>query len=259
MPTVFAPATLTEIALASRLSDDVIRERITRIRHDLLGTSHYVRDLNFTAMHSNDLAFLFRAYDERFFANECERALNGRPLRFRLAPRLTKAGGKTTRILTRAGEESFEIAIAIGMLFDGFGNEDRCVTVCGLVCENRVEAVQRILEHEIIHLVELLCWRRSDCRGARFQDIARRLFLHEAHTHELITRRERAAARGIRGGTRVTFTFEGRRLTGVINRVTKRATVLVEDAQGVPYSDGRRYRTYYVPLAHLATADGEVH
>jgi hypothetical protein len=252
---VVAPATLAEIALSSRPSDGAIRDRVTRLHKDLLGTSHYVRDPNFTAIQANDLAFLFHAYDEQFFANECERALNGRPLRFRLAPRLTKAGGKTTRILTHTGEESFEIAIAIGMLFDGFGNDDRRVTVCGLVCENRLEAVQRILEHEMIHLVELLCWRRSDCRGPRFQDIARRLFLHEAHTHELITRRERAAACGIHRGTRVTFTFEGRQLTGVVNRVTKRATVLVEDPQGIRYSDGRRYKTYYVPIAYLDAAD----
>jgi hypothetical protein len=219
------PAILRELALSSRPSDDAIRERVARVHRNLLGSSRYVRDPNFTAMHPNDLAFLFHAYDELFFANECERALNGRPLRFRLAPRLTKAGGKTTRILRHTGEESFEVAIAIGMLFDGFGNDDRRVTVCGLVCENRLEAVQRIVEHEIVHLVEMLCWSRSECSGARFQEIARRFFLHEGHTHELITRRERAAACGIRGGTRVTFTFEGRRLSGLVNRVTKRATM----------------------------------
>jgi hypothetical protein len=99
------------------------------------------------------------------------------------------------------------------------------------------------------------CCAGTDCRGARFEDIARRFFLHEAHTHELITRRERAAEGGIRRGTRVTFPFAGRRLTGVVNRVTKRVTVLVEDPDGVPYSDGRRYKTYYVPIAHLQMAD----
>jgi hypothetical protein len=49
----------------------------------------------------------------------------------------------------------------------------------------------------------------------------------------------------------VTFNFEGRKLTGRVNRIAKRATVLVADPDGVSYSDGLRYRTYYVPLACL--------
>ena len=49
----------------------------------------------------------------------------------------------------------------------------------------------------------------------------------------------------------MTFNFEGRQLTGRVNRITKRATVLVMDPDGEPYSDGSRYRTYYVPLACL--------
>src|SRR5690349_21233954 len=99
--TMVTPRTLTELALSSRPSNNEIRERVARVHRDLLGASRYVRDPNFTSMHPNDLAFLFHAYDERFFAKECERALNGRPLSFRLAPRLTRTGGKTTRILTR--------------------------------------------------------------------------------------------------------------------------------------------------------------
>ena len=41
------------------------------------------------------------------------------------------------------------------------------------------------------------------------------------------------------------------RLAGRVNRITKRATVLVEDIGGQPYSDGLRYKIYYVPIAHL--------
>ena len=49
----------------------------------------------------------------------------------------------------------------------------------------------------------------------------------------------------------MTFIYEGRPLTGRVNRLTKRATVLVEDAEGERFSDGRRYRRYYVPIVHL--------
>jgi hypothetical protein len=45
--------------------------------------------------------------------------------------------------------------------------------------------------------------------------------------------------------------FEGRCLTGRVNQITKRASVLVEDGDGVRYSDGLWYRKYYVPIAGL--------
>jgi hypothetical protein len=137
------------------------------------------------------------------------------------------------------------------MLFEGFRETDRRITVCGVDCGNRLEALQRIFEHELVHLIELLCWESSNCAAPRFQDIAGRLFLHRAHTHSLITRRERAADTGIRPGSRVIFEFEGLRLKGRVNRITKRATVLVEDATGQKYSDGLRYKTYYVPITRL--------
>ena len=103
----------------------------------------------------------------------------------------------------------------------------------------------------MVHLIEQLCWQTSNCAAPRFQDIARRHFLHRAHTHKLITRRERAAQSGIRVGSRVTFLFEGRQFTGRVNRLTKRATVLVEDTEGERFSDGHRYRRYYVPIGDL--------
>jgi hypothetical protein len=124
---------------------------------------------------------------------------------------------------------SFEIAIAVRMLFDAFRDVDRQVSVCGQECGNRLQAMQRIFEHELVHLVEMLCWQESDCSAARFQDIAARLFLHRAHTHALVTRRERAARIGIRVGSRVSFDYDGRTHTGRVNRITQRVTVLVED------------------------------
>jgi hypothetical protein len=205
-------------------------------------------------MHPRDLELLFTAYDERFFAGLCRSALEDRKLSFRLSSRMIKAGGKTSRFRTRNGQESFQIAVAISMLFDGFGAKDRGITVCGLECENRLQALQRIFEHELVHLAELLCWRSSDCTAARFQGIAGRLFLHRAHTHDLITRRERAAESGVQVGSLVSFSFQNDRLMGRVNRITKRATVLVKDPDGTKYSDGLRYKAYYVPISWLEPA-----
>lgn len=242
---------LAEKVLSFNLSEELIRERVHQIQQKVLTHSPYLRDADFTRIHTHDLKFLFDAYDERFCDGLCRQSLSGRKLSFRLSPRMTKAGGKTSCFISRSGEVSYEISIAISMLFDGFAKTDRRVRVGGLDCENRLEAVQRIFEHEMVHLTELLCWGNTECAAQRFQGIAARLFLHRAHTHELVTRRERAAHLGISVGALVNFNFEGRELTGRVNRITKRATVLVEDANRRQYSDGRRYRTYYVPIAWL--------
>jgi hypothetical protein len=52
-------------------------------------------------------------------------------------------------------------------------------------------------------------------------------------------------------GDRVSFELEGGRHIGLVNRITRRATVLVENPGGRPFSDGKRYLTFYVPLPLL--------
>jgi hypothetical protein len=253
MPTAAPALALADTVLVANLPGSLIQQRVQHIQQDVLTHSNYLREPDFKAIHPRDLEFLFRAYDEHFFAGLCRRALERKKLHFRLSRRMTRAGGKTARYTTRAGEVSYEISIASSILFDGFGGMDRLVTVCGIECQSRLEALQRIFEHELVHLAEQLCWGNSNCAAERFQAIAARFFLHQVHTHNLITRRERAAELGIRIGSLVTFNFEGRQLTGRVNRITKRATVLVADPDGVSYSDGLRYRIYYVPLACLTS------
>lgn len=245
------PGTLADLLLASTHSDDSILRSLGDIYRDVLTHSIHLRQANFKSIHIRDLEFLFAAYDAAFLHGRCRLALAGRKLKFRLSSRMTRAAGKTTAYRARDGEMSFEIAIAASMLFDGFGDKDRPTTVCGRECRTRLEGLQRIFEHELVHLTEQLSWGHTDCRGVRFQGIASRMFLHRAHTHDLITRQERAAESGIRLGSRVTFPFEGQILTGQVNRITKRATVLVERPDGVMYSDGLRYKTYYVPIRLL--------
>ena len=71
----------------------------------------------------------------------------------------------------------------------------------------------------------------------------------------MITPREHAAVEhGIRAGDRVEFEFEGDRHVGIVNRITRRATVLVESADGRLYSDGNRYAKFYVPVEALTRA-----
>jgi hypothetical protein len=248
---------LTDFVAGFEPSADLIQQRSFEIHQAVLSDSPYIREGNFETIHSRDLALLFRVYDQQCFAGLLHRALDGTSLNFHLSTRMTSAGGKTTRRRWPDGKVSFEISIACSLLFSGFRQADRTVTACGIVCTDRLQAMQRIFEHELIHLVEQLCWTDSNCSSARFQNIARRHFLHESHTHELVTWRERAVQSGIVPGTEVSFVFEGRTLSGRVNRITKRATVLVEDQAGRLFSDGRRYTTYYIPIDWLSIAQQE--
>ena len=233
-----------------------IRAWTREIGRDLLAASSWIDEPNFTAIHPNDLAFLFRAYDRRFLGGFARRRLAPRALVFRLSSRMTRSGGQTTRRVSADGGADYEIAVSTEVLFNGFADGDPPVTVAGIPCASRLEALQRIFEHEIVHLVEFLRTGESNCGARPFQELAHRLFRHRNHTHKLVTRAERAAQRGIRVGSRVAFVYQGEPLVGRVNRVTKRATVLVEDPEGDRYSDGGRYRKYYVPLAGLEVADG---
>jgi hypothetical protein len=251
MSLLAAAVPLADTVLSLRLPEESIHHHVRQIHQDVLAHSRHIRVADFKAIHPRDLEFLFGAYDDRFLGGLCRRALNGRTVRFRLSRRMTRAGGMTTRFASQAGEVGYEIAVASTILFDSFGNESRRASACGVECASRLEALQRIFEHELVHVIEGLCWESSNCAAARFQDIAARLFLHRSHTHSLLTRRERAGALGIHPGSHVTFSYEGRQLTGRVNRITKRATILVEDTEGEEYSNGVRYTSYYVPIAHL--------
>lgn len=244
-------------------SQEQVAGNASAIYEAVLQGSPHIRRGNFEELRSADLAFLFRHYDERVFTGLLQKKLeeaDATPIRFRPSRRLTKNGGYTKQIerdTPKGRRVSYEIAIAADMLFQAFNEDHREITVNGLVCMDRLQAMQRVFEHELIHLVELLFWGTSSCRQDRFQSLARRIFGHTEYTHRLITRTERARALyGIGVGERVSFSFEGSRRTGVVNRITRRATVLVESENGQRYSNGKSYAKYYVPLEALRRVEG---
>jgi hypothetical protein len=240
----------------TRLPAEQIESRTETIYREMLSESRCARQGNFTSIETADLRRLFEKYDREFFQGKCgELATTHNTLRFRLSQRMTSAAGKTTQRRSRkrpAPSADYEIAISTTLLFETFNEETRPITVSGVSCCDRLEALQRIFEHEMLHLVEMLVWDHSSCSADRFRSIAHRLFGHLQNTHQLITPREIAHTKyGIRPGQRVKFTFEGRRYVGVVNRVTKRATVLVPDRGGERYTDGQYYLKFYIPLPML--------
>jgi hypothetical protein len=238
-------------------------ERVTRnkkIAERLLQSSSTILTPNFSDVTREDVQRLFNSYDELYFDDMLKRTLGDTPLKFRVSSRMTRAGGKTGswRKNRNAPIERFEIVISSTLLLQTFNDDqtDRPIHVTGLECHNRLDALMRVMEHELIHLSELLGWDSSSCTQDRFQTFAWQTFGHTDHQHELITPREYAASRGIGSGAWVRFVSEGKSLEGIVNRVTRRATVLVPDASGERFSDGNTYRKYYVPISILVPIDG---
>lgn len=217
-------------------------------------TSPCLKDGNFERIHPDDLELLFELYDEYFFDNLIRKSLPAKLLTFRISRRMTSVGGTTTRWPAGGIGRSprFEIAVSSTLLFQSFQDPERKITVTGLECDHRLDALMRVFEHELVHLLELFLWEDSSCSLHRFQSIANLNFGHTDHRHDLLTPSEAAYTQfGIRPGVRVRFRYEGKELYGVVNRVTKRATVLVRDPSGRRYSDGNRYSKFYIPVSNL--------
>jgi hypothetical protein len=248
----------------------IVRERQIRpedrtvsmglIYQHMLTNSRSIRGGNFDELSNSDLGLLFQVTHEQFFDGQvgqlCEQKAS-RPLSFRLSTRMTTSGGMTTMnqyVNRRSRATEFEIAIATTPLFGTF-NEESTAIVSGVKCNDRLEALQRIMEHEMVHLIEMLLWNDSNCSANPFKKIVRRFFGHTESNHQLLTPRDLARKRlGISPGDQVTFSVDGQQIKGHVNRITKRATILVKHPQGVLYSDGCKYQKFYVPLKHLRRA-----
>ena len=253
------PTDLDSLLREKKLMRQEIDCRRDEIRNAVLDNSRYVSEPNFKRAHDTDLDRLYKLYDSRFFDGGLHAALTARglPITFRLSSRMTRLGGKT--VLTsyrvpgqRHRESEFEIVISSTLLFQSFDDVDRDVIVNGVKSTDRLDAMQLVFEHELVHLAELLVWDDSDCNATRFAGIVQRLFGHTHTKHQLVTQSERAQSRfGLQPGSMVRFRLDGIPYSGVINRITRRATVLVEDGDGELYSDGKRYHKFYIPLSML--------
>ncbi len=244
----------------SPLATPEIAARRERIRTQALADSRHLGSENFRAIHPEDLRRMVAGYDREFFGGRLLPALPGEALHLWFSARMTRAGGKTVRRRARRADgtlavPTFEIRVSTTLLFASFREGGPAVRVVGHVCLDRLDALQRILEHELVHLAELLLDEVSSCKREPFRRIAHGLFGHLEHTHDLVTPHRLASeVHGIQRGARVRFELAGVWHEGTVNRITKRATVLVEDPAGESYSDGKRYRKYLVPLQLLTRA-----
>jgi hypothetical protein len=256
-------AELTRIIRSVPFDPEKIASQSQLIAQTLCAASQWIDKPNFDCFHPRDLELLFDLYDGMFFGNQVRPALGEIPVSFRFSNRMTSRGGKTARYGDpHTGRPvTYQITLSAALLYETDFAQGERVQVTGIECQTRLEALQRIFEHELIHLIEMLLFQDSSCTQPQFQSIALRLFGHTDHRHSLITPRQRARTQfGIRTGTMVRFEYDGEQFVGVVNRITKRATVLVEDPEGAPYSDGKRYQKFYIPVDLLEPVElPEIH
>ncbi|HVX29936.1 MAG TPA: hypothetical protein VHA53_05610, partial [Nitrolancea sp.] len=176
-------------ALSNPPSAAEIRAQTAEIHALVVRESKWMDAANFTAFHPADLRRLFDEYDRRFFDGGCREALGECRLTFRISRRLTSTAGLTTCRKPRNGSpQSFDIAMSSTLLFQTFAADDhRAIEVNGLTCRDRLEAMQRVFEHELVHLIEMLVWDTSNCAAGRFQSIVASHFGHTDYRHRLIT------------------------------------------------------------------------
>ncbi|MEA1908140.1 MAG: hypothetical protein U9N43_03825 [Euryarchaeota archaeon] len=226
-----------------------IRRTNRKIYHQILRESENIDQGNFNAIAIKDFARLFELYDLHFFDGYFHNRCNGK-IFFRLSERMTKSGGK---IAYAKGTDVYTIYLSTALIFQTFGGVTREVTVNGIVCHDRLEATMCILEHEIIHLLELVFFDSTSCSKPRFKHLSRNIFGHTEVTHRLVTQAELAQKQQNLGiGSTVSFEYGGETYRGIISRITKRATVMVKNHAG-DFRDrkGDRYSKYYIPLENL--------
>lgn len=235
-------------------SDEQLAELDRNVLAQIARTAPNLGQPTFTQINIADLEAVFRAIDACYHAGAISRACQkpGVTLGFRLSGRMTHTGGTTAiRIARKTGQRSYVITLAPRVIHDSF-SAVHSATVCGLVCHDMREALLRVMQHEMIHLVEFLVWGGSSCSRPRFRNLVHRCYGHTESKHRMLSPAQRArVVHAIGPGDQVNFEFQGCVLTGQVNRISRRATVLVPDPAGERFSDGGRYRRYYVPLAIL--------
>src|SRR5262249_40456793 len=118
------PATPLDILAPSlHYPPETVAEKTRAIYETMLSTSPKLHSGNFTTISSADLARLFDLHDAAFYGGAIRAALRqrGSGLTFRVAPRMTRAGGKTFAVRRPLPgghvRTDYEIAVSSTLLF----------------------------------------------------------------------------------------------------------------------------------------------
>ena len=231
--------------LDKRLSPEEIIDKREAILRELRARDEGFRTTPVRSIRQSTLDAMYARYDELFFDGFLTRYYG--KLRVTISTHLTSAAGKFV-YSSRTGLQSAEIRISGDFLFRLVNGPFQ---LNGLFADTEQEAFLIVFEHELIHALEYAAYGKTG-HSPRFKALAYQFFRHESIYHNLPTRKVEAAKNGLTVGSSVSFTYEGRALTGTVSYVGKNATVMVPDPRG-SYADknGKRHAKYRVPLSLL--------
>ncbi|MCL2064578.1 MAG: SprT-like domain-containing protein [Candidatus Cloacimonetes bacterium] len=182
-----------------------------------------------------DLEYLFSLYDKYFFAGKLAENFN---IILKYSNKLTRSAG----LLKYAKRKSeVNISVSYPLIFVAYIRKPNRYIVNGETCKDPIEALMRVLEHEIAHLIEFVIYGTSNCNNANFMKIAYDLFGHTENKHllgiELYCSNENFL---IKKGDIVSFTYYGKIYTGMVVNIKKNIAISVDGLYGT--------KKYYVPF-----------
>lgn len=238
-----------------KYSTNTIDEKRNIIKQLLFEKSENISGVNFAQISNDDLYLLYHLYDEIFLNSWFKKNFKGKII-FKLSKQLTRAAGNTTtkKHIEKINPEDveFQIKISLNHLMN-FHKVERDKYVGGIKAENNLDSLMLVFEHELCHVLEFLICYKSNCKREPYKNLINNLFGHIESTHNLVTNKELCLTEyGFKIGDNVKFEFKGKQLTGKINKINKRATVMSPSTHG-NYVDnkGQHYVKFYIPLDHL--------
>lgn len=242
-------------------SKQEINERFEKIRQQVFLQSKQIKIDNFQVVSNDDVKLVFELYDTYFFDNYFKENKVIEKMAFDFSSKMTSAGGKLMYYkVTKQNPIQFRMRISAYLIFNSFKNNStkaKTVNLAGFETKNRLEALMHVIEHEIIHLIEFIAFNDSSCKKDNFKHLANSIFGHTAFTHQLLTGKLEALQEyNLKLGDWVSFSFDGKNYQGFIQKITKRATVMALDKNGM-YKDakGNRFTKYYILLKYLKKLD----
>ena len=210
---------------------NIVNSALNRNRKDTLKKVEsnfytYLKKTN-TSLHADpellDIDYLFKLYDNLYFDGELSKNFN---IIIRCSNKLTRSAGMVNFSKRRS---EAKISLSLALIFKSYQNNAQGFLVNGIFCNNPVEALMRVLEHEIVHLIEYVLYGKSNCNDPQFFKIAFDLFGHTENKHMLgIELKNYIDIKDLKKGDIVSFPYHGKIHTGSIINIKKNVTVAVD-------------------------------
>lgn len=227
-------------------SSDILKRRSSILIQLMANDDGFCR-IPVSGIQESTLTLMLKLYDRTFLSGCLSSAY--KRITVSLSSRLISSAGKF--IYARSPSKRMEHA-EIRMSSDFlFRLNHGPFFLNGLQFSTPQEAFLLVFEHEICHALETALFG-STGHSRQFLALANGLFGHTDVKHSLPTRKYEADQNGLSVGSCVSFSYEGKQVSGLLSYMGKTATVMVPDRHGA-YRDssGKRYTKYRVPPSLL--------